>query len=197
MTEVETQTTKPHPPSQAGRFGWISWLSPRRLVWISLLLLHFGPMRSITAQLAQEAQAQFTPATLFRLISLCFWSLFFVLKIVDVAWLRLKPGWQSRIAAMVVVGFIHAGVIERVVAGDSGVTPVQFGFILSAAVSAKGEAVRRRLTFLGSMGSSAAASSARALKGLRGRFIGLHELLRTPPDHFVPSFARLRAPPIA
>jgi hypothetical protein len=71
-------------------------------------------------------------------------SVFFVLKVLDVAWLRLKPGWRPAAAAFVVVSLLHVGVIER----SSGVDvtdPLRFGLVLSLATVLEADDLRNAI----------------------------------------------------
>lgn len=89
-----------------------------RSFWCVMLGLHLSALPAAFSALTGAWGGAETVALVFRVLLLTFSSLFFVLKIIDVPWLRVLPGWRSTIASVVVVAFLHVSVINRVQGGD-------------------------------------------------------------------------------
>lgn len=73
---------------------------------------------------------------LLRSISLSLVTVFFCLKIIDVAWLRVPPDGHSRLAMLLVVAMLHAGVVERVVDKHAGTSVALSEVLLAGGVLA-------------------------------------------------------------
>lgn len=86
--------------------------SPRvlwRAFWVLMLGLHLGPILSLSGAFGTTTEADRGV----RLALLLASSLFFALKIADVRWLRLLPGWRSTVVSVMVLALLHLGPIER------------------------------------------------------------------------------------
>jgi hypothetical protein len=102
----------------------------RRLFWFGLLVAHWGAIPSLAG--GSIARGAIDAEWLFRAAGLLASLGFFVLKILDVPWLRVRPGWRAAISAAVVVLLLHVGVVERFARGEFTYSPASFGAVLSA-----------------------------------------------------------------
>jgi hypothetical protein len=55
---------------------------------------------------------------------------FLGLKVVDVPWLRLKPGWRTTVTSLVLIGLLHAAALERIADTRIAYTPSHVGMVL-------------------------------------------------------------------
>lgn len=129
----------------------------RRAFWVFMIVLHVMFVRSAWASmhLGLEGATLFDAAV--RIGGLCLSLLFFLLKLADVAWLRLKPGWRSMLVSLVLVVFVHANVLEQAAQDDWHAAPVKLGAVvgLAAVVAAERclkQFVRTWATFVRSLG---------------------------------------------
>lgn len=116
----------------------------KRAFWLFMLVLHIGAIRStwsVLDGLSGDAEKLFSG---FRFFALLGSAIFFVLKIADVTWLRLKPGWRSTVSSLLIVALIHVNVVERAAAGEPVSPPPPLSAILFVALLIDVEAVRRR-----------------------------------------------------
>lgn len=91
----------------------------RRGFWALLLVLHVVGLRSAWASVLGGAAAGNDAGAYVRLADLAASLLFFLLKIADVPWLRLNPGWRSFVAGWTAVALLHTGVFQRAVGDDA------------------------------------------------------------------------------
>lgn len=80
-----------------------------RLFWALLLLIHVRALFGFVPIAADGEMFSFVA----RVVGLGLTAVFCGLKLVDVAWLRLVPGWRSAVAAWMVVALLHVGVLDR------------------------------------------------------------------------------------
>jgi len=80
---------------------------------------------------------------LVRLVALTGSLGFFVLKIVDVPWLRLRPGKHSWIAATIIIALMHVGAVQRVTTEASFAPSITVVSALAAIGLADPSAARR------------------------------------------------------
>jgi len=106
----------------------IAW----RLFWMGMLALHAGAFRSAGLELTSFAPTERRLAIAARLIVLGVTALFFCLKLIDVGWLRLLPGWRSKVYSLVAIGIIHLGVVERVTQPEFAYSKGHLGVVLFA-----------------------------------------------------------------
>lgn len=91
-----------------------SWLW--RLVWLLMLAVHGKPLASF---LAAFGSGQASPDFSFgRCAILALSATFFVLKIIDVRWLRFRQDFKGSVSWFVIVGLLHLGPISRAVQSD-------------------------------------------------------------------------------
>lgn len=76
-----------------------------RLLWICMLLIHARPVATLF--LADEG---FSPL---RALFLGLSSAFFVLKIVDVPWLRFRTDLRATVTWLLILGIMHLGALSR------------------------------------------------------------------------------------
>ena len=78
-----------------------------RLLWVAMLLVHARPVAALL--IADEA------FSLLSTLLLALSSLFFVLKIVDVPWLRFRTDFRASVTWLLIVGILHLGVLNRTI----------------------------------------------------------------------------------
>lgn len=78
-----------------------------RLLWVAMLLVHARPVAGLFI-----ADRAFSPLSAFFL-SLS--SLFFVLKIVDVPWLRFRADFRAAVTWMLILSILHLGALNRTI----------------------------------------------------------------------------------
>lgn len=94
----------------------------RRLFWLCMLLAHVGGVRSALMSLFQPVPGVDWGLGLARMLILVASTIFFVLKIADVACLRLKPGWRTWVMSTVVIALLHVQVMNRATGVDLDVS---------------------------------------------------------------------------
>ena len=97
-----------------------------------MLAVHAGALRSAVLELTSLTSAEQRPAVALRLFVLGVSALFFCLKLIDVRWLRVRPGWRSTIYSFTVIGMVHLGVVERVTQTHFAYTQGHLGVVLFA-----------------------------------------------------------------
>ncbi len=115
----------------------------RRLFWLVLLVLHAVAIRSAWSGSWAEGPGAEIAWPALRLLALILSSLFFTLKIADVAWLRLKPGWRPLVASLVVIGFLHVHAISRGAEGELAYSPAHLSVVLIVGTVFESKTVRR------------------------------------------------------
>jgi len=75
-----------------------------------MLALHLVPILTLSGLAGGETGG---PDRVVRLVMLLASAGFFALKVIDVSWLRVKPGWQSTVVSLLVIALLHVGVLER------------------------------------------------------------------------------------
>lgn len=103
------------------------WL--RRAFWGGLLALHAAPVAA-SWNAAWIADVDAAVAAQIRLAMLLGSIAFFILKVMDVPWLRLRPGRQSAAASLVVLALLHYGVIDRAAGLGIAYGPEHLGIVL-------------------------------------------------------------------
>jgi hypothetical protein len=94
-----------------------------------MLVFHVGAIRSAWFALdGLSGDAEWLSSG-FRFLILIGSAVFFALKIADVSWLRLKPGWRSAISSLVIVALLHVSVVDRAVEGELSYSPVHLGVV--------------------------------------------------------------------
>lgn len=174
-----------------------SWRSPSelsaRLFWLAMFLLHVpGLLASLEALLTGSTSDLFLAGL--RVVGLSLSAGFFLLKMADVRWLRLKPGWRSFVAALIATAVLHVGVLERAVDSELACSPAHAGVVLF--VGAVGQAARL-VNRLQALQDALPRSSARkpALEACRQHLV--QYTLPLPLIACVPSYSGPRAPPHA
>ena len=175
------------------RSGGVPRTAGATLFWLAMFLLHVpGLLASLEALLTGSTSDLFLAGV--RVVGLSLSAGFFLLKMADVAWLRLRPGWRSFVAALIATAVLHVGMLERAVDSELACSPAQMGVVLF--VGAAGQAVRlgKRLRALQ---DALPRSGARkpALEACWQRMV--HCTLPLPLIACVPSYSGPRAPPHA
>ena len=91
----------------------------RRSFWAGLLILHALALPSLFSTLASASVAEQLPL-IPRIAGLLLSAIYFTLKFVDVPWLRARQNWRTAVAAIMIVGLLHVGVLDRAFARDAG-----------------------------------------------------------------------------
>ncbi|MEK7732140.1 MAG: hypothetical protein AAB363_09830, partial [Planctomycetota bacterium] len=94
-----------------------------------MLVFHVGAIRSAWFALDGLSDDAEWLSSGFRFLALIGSAVFFALKIADVSWLRLKPGWRSAISSLVIVALLHVSVVDRAVEGELSYSPVHLGVV--------------------------------------------------------------------
>jgi len=116
-----------------------------RTFWTGMLVLHVGAIRSVWLGLHTPGAEGDTVAGAVRVATLGLSVVFFLLKIADVRWLRLKPGWRSTVSAIVVVAVLHISVLDRASRREIYYSPAHLGFVLCIGTLLEVEGLRRML----------------------------------------------------
>jgi len=140
-----------------------------RLCWLLMLAVHVGAITESWLAVFRAGSLGAGSGALLRALALSGLAGFFVLKIVDVSWLRLTGGWRSKVAAGIVVALLHVSVVERATGIETDLSPAHVGVVLFAA----GAIDSRRLL--------------RLTAALRRLFVRV--FLRIVPQHAIEQFA--------
>lgn len=118
-------------------------LTVRRLFWTVMLVGHLVALHAAWFAALSAAESDLTGPGVFRILGLACSAAFFALKIADVRWLRLLPGWRSLVASSVAVALLHVSVVQRAVDADVRVSPAPLGVVLFVSTCVDFDAVRR------------------------------------------------------
>lgn len=166
--------------------------------WCAVLVLHAAAIPALIGSVGSGADLEATIWMIVRLVGLLISAIFFVLKIVDVPWLRLKPGWRSAATAVIICGLLHVGVVERAMEGESPLSPAAHpGVVLFVAAAWRIDAVCHGLRRLLPTLASARLTRRRRRESDPCRTRSWESALRPALLFFVPSFAGPRAPPVS
>jgi len=80
-----------------------------------------------------------------RSLALGLSACFFVLKLADVTWLRLRPGWRPFIVSLSVMALLHVNVARRAVDGELDYSPASMAALLFVGTLVESDGVRRNL----------------------------------------------------
>jgi len=106
-----SSTTNPNPAGS-------TWLW--RFVWLAMLLFHAKPLAAAILPIFGSTLIDEPALSPLRALILILSSIFFILKIVDVGWLRFRTDSYSIVSWLIVVSLLHLGPISRAAeAGDS------------------------------------------------------------------------------
>ncbi len=167
----------------------------RRLFWLGMFFVHGAALPSLWSILTSGSDLAVQPSALARFVGMSLAAAFFVLKIIDVPWLRLAPGWRTAVAAVVVVALLHVGVVDRALGGDLQLDASHLGLVLSAGTLCPIEYLKRLV----------GRNLVRALPVPSSRSGTLDLPLGRSPEpafqpirlFFIPSYQGSRAPPLA
>lgn len=123
------------------RYGW-------RMVWVVLLAIHAGAVPMAVRGLPFFSEGSVDAYSVFRFGGLLVAAAFCLLKVADVAWLRVRPGRSGSLSIAVVLALLHAGTIQRVRDGEIAVTPSQVGVFLFVGTSLQIDLARRSIRIL-------------------------------------------------
>ncbi len=103
-----------------------------RTLWAAILVMHLAAVPTVIGAVFFGQGDQQSIAAFTRLAGLLASAAFFVLKIIDLPCLRLKPGWRSTATALLIIGLLHLGVVERAIEGEVALSPHHLGVVLFA-----------------------------------------------------------------
>jgi len=130
--------------TSVGRLAW-------RAFWTAVFVVHLLAFRSTVETLVLGDSASIGDA-LTRGLGLSLGITFCGLKLLDVQFLRLKPGWRSTVAAGVAIALLHVGALDRTPDHGGTISPSQVGVVLFVCafvdVRALAAGIRQRLTVL-------------------------------------------------
>lgn len=166
---------------------WAAW----RAFWVGMLAVHLVPILTLSGLLGGEAGS---PDRILRLLMLLASAGFFGLKIIDVSWLRVNPGWRSTVVSLLVVALLHLGVLERSTGVDL-INPLPASqMVMLAGGVAAAEVLRRVMRLVQSAPRTERACHPQVY--LRPLQVACFDLLR-PPPWWVALRSRIpRAPPV-
>lgn len=193
--EFDMMAQPGHPAQSTHRRSLSTFHWSRRVFWFCLLLLHVPAVPSVWEEVAAGGDAAPFWAVL-RLAGLCASAVFFVLKVIDLPWLRLKPGPRAAVTAVLIVALLHVGVVERTIQAETELSPARAGLVLFAGTVWPVEGLKRGLKLVPRV--VALARSACTDRQLRGHVYcrQLWESVLQPAARFViPSYRGPRAPP--
>lgn len=117
----------------------------KRVFWVFILVLHVGAIRSTWFILDGMSGNADRLSSGFRFLALIGSAIFFALKIADVSWLRLRPGWRSFISSLVIVALLHVNVVDRATKGELSYSPTQLGIVLCVGTLVEFDGLRRAM----------------------------------------------------
>lgn len=85
------------------------WLA--RAFWLLMIALHVRGILSAGHLFAVDRDI----LALIRFVAMTAATVFFSLKVIDLACLRLRPGWRSPVTLVLIVLLMHVGVIDRAI----------------------------------------------------------------------------------
>ena len=162
-----------------------------RAFWVAMFLLHVpGLLAALEALLTGSTPELFLAGL--RVAGLSLSASFFVLKMIDVRWLRLRPGWRSLVTAVIATAVLHVGVLERAVESELACSPAHVGVVLFVGAAGQVARLERRLRALNdALPRRHTRKPALDLCWQRA----LVYLLPLPLLAYVPSYSGPRAPP--
>jgi hypothetical protein len=135
-----------------------------------------------------------------RLAGLSASAAFFVLKIIDVPFLRLNSDWRSIVCIVLIIGLMHVGVIDRALGGDLTTDGAHIGFVVVAGLIRWRAAVKWAMRHMLSLLWPIRLLRHRPNKQLFGTGLSLirvDEVIARISQTYLPSFSGPRAPPIS
>jgi hypothetical protein len=177
--------------SPARRVAWLSW----RAFWAVMLALHLVPIFSGLGITGSAADTDKVAGL--RLAMLLASAAFFALKMADVRWLRLKPGWRSAVASAAIIGLLHMGAVDRALGTDFSASPQHLTAVLLTGGLLTPDSAWRRLQALRSFWKTS--SVVRHSRAPRGAFFVVYgwEDSTSLFQHCYASPCSLRGPPSA
>jgi hypothetical protein len=117
----------------------------KRAFWFFLLVFHIGAIRSAWSALDGPSGDPQWLSNGFRFLALIGSAVFFALKIADVSWLRLKPGWRSAVSSLVIVALLHVNVVDRATEGELSYSPAHLGVVFFVGTLVEFDGLRRAM----------------------------------------------------
>lgn len=171
-------------------------LLARRAFWVGMFALHAVAVPTMWSRIAEAVSEGGFLLGAARGAGFLASLLFFLLKVADVRWLRLRPGWRPATTAILTVALLHGDPVYRWASSDSPADfePVVVLFVVGGALEC--EVFRRAVGRLAQQILGLLRTSRRHAGLRRGHtlYVRAESLLRLliPFDRLVP-----RAPPIA
>ncbi|NOX57885.1 MAG: hypothetical protein GXP29_03390 [Planctomycetes bacterium] len=95
-----------------------SLITLSRLLWLTLLVLHGLAIPGLIASISSGSDASGGVGLLLRIAGLSASAAFFVLKIIDVPWLRMNGSRRSIVSIILILVLMHVGAIDRAISVD-------------------------------------------------------------------------------
>lgn len=124
---------------------WIRHAALTRAFWASMLLLHLVVLAGSVQQLCAISTPTAWPNAISRVGGLALAIGFFVLKFIDVRWLRIRSGWRPAVASVVVVALLHGSAVSRQFDETTEFPAAPLGTVFFAGILLEGESARRSL----------------------------------------------------
>jgi hypothetical protein len=170
---------------------------PRRIFWIGMLLLHLPAMPSLWAMVLTSQGTSLITA-LVRLVGLLASAAFFILKTIDVPWLRLRAGPRSAITGVLVIALAHVGVVDRAIGGTGGVSDSQVVVLFLSSAAWQIERIKRGLRESGRvLLFAASAATGQQLRVLLYSYRIRDPILGNRSCSLLPHYCGPRSPPLA
>lgn len=96
-------------------------------LWLGLLLLHVPAVLSLRSGSSSAEFAAAIPRMLGLLLSIGF----FLLKVIDVPWLRIRLTRQSAIGIVLILCLMHLGALDSAIGGTTETSPIAIDVILA------------------------------------------------------------------
>lgn len=167
----------------------------RRAFWLGMFALHAVAVPAMWTRIAEAVTEGGWLLGLTRGAGFFASLLFFLLKVADVRWLRLRPGWRPATTAVLTVALLHGDPVYRWASGHSPADfePVVVLFVVGGALEC--EVFRRAVGRLAQRINSLLRANHRHVGLSRGHtlYVRAESRLRLliPFDRLVP-----RAPPV-
>lgn len=101
------------PPKQPSHCLW-------RLAWLFMLLVHAAPLAVRTFNSIGDASFESLLVSPLRTFILIPTFAFFILKIIDVRWLRFRTDFRATVSWLIIVSLLHLGALNRSINDHGG-----------------------------------------------------------------------------
>jgi hypothetical protein len=113
VLSTSNKTMMPSLRELASRWLWLAG-------WLGMLVVHAKPLVEESLNIFRATPMESQPFSAVRFLVLAVSSVFFLLKIVDVPWLRFRSDFRATVSWLIMISLLHLGVINRAVNEYSG-----------------------------------------------------------------------------